>query len=155
MMSKQRPNGAHQQQGWVGKLFLWTFAVIGFVTVLVLGTITWLEGSAEPIASPTVSNRASGLTAGSKAVTLTPTLQAQFDRSCNICHGQGGTGAPLVGDTAAWQPRLDQGSKLLMQHTIEGHGGMPPMGMCMECSDTEFKAFIEYMAKAELTEECE
>ena len=35
-----------------------------------------------------------------------PALRALFDRSCKNCHGVAGNGAPLVGQTSAWAPRI-------------------------------------------------
>jgi cytochrome c5 len=56
------------------------------------------------------------------------------------------SGAPLTGDTAAWQPRMQQGMDTLLQHVVEGFGGMPPLGLCFECDEQQFEALIEFMA---------
>ena len=58
-----------------------------------------------------------------RAQTLTPAdaaLASVYDRSCKTCHAVTGTGAPLTGDTAGWQPRMDQGMDLLVDHVITG-----------------------------------
>lgn len=85
-----------------------------------------------------------------------PTLDAEqrlvYERSCATCHGRPGTGAPAAGDTAAWAPRVEQGLPALLDHTINGYGGMPPMGLCMECGQDQLIAFIEYMAGVECDE---
>lgn len=75
-----------------------------------------------------------------------PEIMALYNRSCISCHRSGAGGAPRTGDTAAWQPRLEQGLDLLLEHTIAGYKGMPPMGMCMDCNEDQFVALIEYMA---------
>ncbi|MBE0763098.1 cytochrome c5 family protein, partial [Escherichia coli] len=49
------------------------------------------------------------------------------------------SGAPLTGDAAAWAPRLAQGIDTLLDHSINGYKGMPPMGMCMQCSEEQFR----------------
>lgn len=83
------------------------------------------------------------------AVKLTPTQQELFDRTCKSCHGVAGTGAPGIGDQDAWADRNEQGLETLVDHTINGYGGMPPMGLCMECTQDEFVAFISYMSGLE------
>lgn len=69
-----------------------------------------------------------------------------YQRSCRSCHVLSTSGAPLTGDTAAWQPRMEQGMDTLLQHVIEGFGGMPPLGLCFECDEQQFQALIEFMA---------
>lgn len=90
--------------------------------------------------------------AAAVATRLTPTEQARFDASCAACHGVPGTGAPAPGDTAAWSSRNAQGLDTLLDHTINGYGQMPPMGLCMDCSQEEFIAFISYMSGLECDE---
>jgi cytochrome c5 len=75
-----------------------------------------------------------------------PATMALYNRSCISCHGNGAGGAPRTGDRAAWQPRLEQGRDALLDHTIGGYKGMPPMGMCMDCEADQFIALIEYMS---------
>ena len=38
----------------------------------------------------------------------------------------------------------------LLDHTIDGYKAMPPMGMCMDCSEEQFIALIEYMTGSTL-----
>ena len=71
-----------------------------------------------------------------------------YNQSCIACHASGAAGAPKKGDAAAWKPRLAQGMDTLLKHTKEGINAMPPKGMCMDCSDDEFKALINYMSVA-------
>ena len=72
-----------------------------------------------------------------------------YDRSCRLCHGVEGSGAPLTGDVEAWAPRLEQGSRVMMEHTIRGYNGMPPLGMCPDCDQQEFRALIDFMSTGE------
>jgi len=84
-----------------------------------------------------------------QAQTLTPSdasLASVYDRSCKTCHSVAGTGAPLTGDTAGWQPRMDQGMDVMVDHVITGFGGMPPFGFCMDCDADQFEALIQFMA---------
>ena len=70
---------------------------------------------------------------------------AVYSASCAACHGTGVAGAPKVGDSAAWAPRVAQGMDTLMSHAINGLNAMPPKGTCATCSDDEIKAAVEYM----------
>jgi len=84
-----------------------------------------------------------------QAQTLIPAdaaLASVYDRSCKTCHSVVGTGAPLTGDAAGWQPRMDQGMDVMVDHVITGFGGMPPFGFCMDCDADQFEALIQFMA---------
>lgn len=78
-----------------------------------------------------------------------PALAEVYNRSCRSCHAQGAAQAPLTGDATAWGPRLDQGMETLLNHTINGYQGMPPMGMCFDCSEVQFEALIRFMGRGE------
>ncbi len=95
---------------------------------------------------------APGSTAAKAVADADPDTMALYNRSCISCHRGGAGGAPRTGDVAAWQPRLEQGAEVLLDHTISGFQGMPPMGMCMDCNEDQFLALIEYMAGAKLTQ---
>jgi cytochrome c5 len=84
------------------------------------------------------------------AASLSPELQQRYDSSCRTCHGVPGTGAPQTGDAAAWASRLTQGREVLLGHVINGYQKMPPMGLCMECTEEEFLALTEHMAGSTL-----
>lgn len=85
---------------------------------------------------------------------LTPdTTAGQWARSCGLCHANGNGGAPLVGDEAAWRPRLAAGEATLLKHTLEGLGAMPPLGYCMDCTEADFRALIQFMLPATLRAE--
>ena len=71
-----------------------------------------------------------------------------YNQSCIACHASGAAGAPKKGDAAAWQPRLAKGAETLLKNTKEGINAMPPKGMCMDCTDAEFNALIQYMSGA-------
>ena len=77
-------------------------------------------------------------------------LAQVYDSSCKLCHTNPASGAPLVGDHKAWAPRVAQGADTLLDHTINGYQGMPPMGMCMQCDEDQFTALIEFMSGAKL-----
>jgi len=68
-----------------------------------------------------------------------------YGSTCFACHDTGAAGAPMVGDTAAWAPRIEQGVDTLISHAISGIRGMPPRGTCADCSDEEIAATVKVM----------
>lgn len=94
----------------------------------------------------------SGSTASSAApatvavISADPAVQKIYDTTCKSCHGIPASGAPQAGDKAAWAPRVAQGKDVVIDHAINGFKGMPPMGMCPQCSEKDFVALIEMMS---------
>lgn len=78
---------------------------------------------------------------------LSAALRSSYQRSCAICHENPAAGAPLTGDRQQWAPRLKQGQATLLSHTVNGYQKMPPLGLCMECSEADFVALINYMSR--------
>jgi len=71
------------------------------------------------------------------------------ETKCNMCHAAGVAGAPKLGDNAAWAPRIAKGIDALYKSGIEGFGAaMPAKGMCMDCSDDEIKAAVDFMVES-------
>lgn len=73
-----------------------------------------------------------------------------YNAACNVCHGNGVGGAPIVGDAAAWAPRIAQGMDTLKGHAINGFTGsaitpMLPKGGSVHLSDQEVMDAVEYM----------
>ena len=82
----------------------------------------------------------------SSAVAFAGAAPEKYQKSCFACHSSGAAGAPKTGDVAAWQPRMEKGMDVLVQSVKTGLNGMPPTGLCADCSDAEYQALIEYMA---------
>lgn len=68
-----------------------------------------------------------------------------YQGKCFACHGTGAAGAPVLGQADAWAARIDKGMDTLVKHAVEGFNAMPPMGTCMDCSEAEIRAVVEYM----------
>jgi len=101
-------------------------------------------------------NKASNAGAEQHSRTLTPVqpeIAAIYNRSCRNCHTIAATGAPLTGDVAGWSPRLEKGMNTLVDNVVNGFGGMPPFGMCMDCDLDQFEALVDFMATAEVSQE--
>ena len=85
-----------------------------------------------------------------KQVTLSPSLQKTYDTSCKTCHEDAASGAPRTGDAKAWAAPLTHPKAVLIDHVMNGYKKMPPMGMCMHCTEADFATLTEFMAGAEL-----
>ncbi len=68
-----------------------------------------------------------------------------YNSKCMICHASGTAGAPKIGSPDDWAPRLENGLDALYSNAINGLNGMPAKGLCMDCSDDELKASVDYM----------
>ncbi len=67
---------------------------------------------------------------------------------CQGCHNVGVGGAPKYGDKAAWASRIKRGMDDLLKVAKAGKGMMPPKGTCMDCTDDELRAVIQYMMES-------
>lgn len=86
-----------------------------------------------------------------------PTAQANaalsgaevYDQVCSVCHAAGLTGAPMLTDAAAWEPRIAQGRDVMREHVLNGFQGqtgvMPPKGGRVDLSDEQVVAAMQYM----------
>jgi cytochrome c5 len=74
--------------------------------------------------------------------------KATYDTKCFACHNTGVAGAPKLGDKAAWESRIASGMDAMLAIAIQGKGAMPPKGTCMDCSDDDLTAAIQYMVDA-------
>ncbi len=69
-----------------------------------------------------------------------------YSSTCTTCHSTGAAGAPKFGDAAGWADRIAKGLDELYGSALNGFKGMPPKGLCMDCSDDEIRAAVDYMA---------
>ena len=70
-----------------------------------------------------------------------------YNSACMACHVSGAGGAPIVGDIAAWQPRIAVGMAALYDSGVNGVPGTSMMakGGCMSCSDEEIKGAVDFI----------
>ena len=72
-----------------------------------------------------------------------------YNQACVACHGAGIGGAPTVGQSVDWGPRVAQGTNVLQDHVINGYQGdagyMPPKGGRIDLSDQEIISAMDYM----------
>lgn len=65
--------------------------------------------------------------------------------NCKVCHAQGINGAPIIGNTKMWEPRLNKSIEELAANAAAGFGLMPAKGGNDSLSDDEITAAVEFM----------
>ena len=68
-----------------------------------------------------------------------------YVNACATCHSIGLAGAPKFADASTWGVRPDKGIAALTMSVKNGLNGMPPKGMCMDCSEDELSSAVQYM----------
>lgn len=112
--------------------------------------------SAEPVAS-VQPEPAQSATADSKpdstdantAVAADIPGEKTYQKTCVLCHGSPGMGAPVLGNKDDWAPRIAQGKDTLYLHAKEGYvgekGAMPAHGGNPNLDEEALKAAVDYM----------
>jgi cytochrome c5 len=136
-------------------------AVAGFFLVTVIGiillvsfvTTTKLTGagtdsqSAEAVAARLKPVADAGFTLkDANAPKVLQAAEAVYTAICAACHTSGAAGAPKLGDSAAWAPRIGQGYETLVKHAIQGIRAMPAKGGNPDLDDIEVARAVVYMA---------
>lgn len=67
-----------------------------------------------------------------------------YDKYCHVCHQTGVSEAPLFASDQ-WDERVEKGADVLLENSKKGFNLMPPMGTCLDCSDEELQASIDYL----------
>lgn len=72
-----------------------------------------------------------------------------YNGACMACHSTGAGGAPKLGDAAAWVDRIAKGNDALYDSGVNGvpGTGMIAKGGCMNCSDEEINAAVDYIVE--------
>lgn len=71
-----------------------------------------------------------------------------YAAKCAMCHSSGAKGVPRIGDIADWNPRIEKGNDALYARMISDFKGHPSKGLCMDCSDGELKAAVDYLIQS-------
>jgi cytochrome c5 len=79
-------------------------------------------------------------------VKLDARLAGIYASTCQTCHQNPATGAPQTHNLAEWKPRLAQGDAVLLDHIVNGFGGMPPLGQCIECTADDLAVLMRFMS---------
>ena len=102
----------------------------------------YIAGESEPEAAPAPAPAAD---AAATAAAGPKSGDQVYNSNCVACHGTGAAGAPKLGDTVAWAPRIAAGMDSLLANATNGLKAMPPKGLCMTCSEAELQGAVEYM----------
>jgi len=70
-----------------------------------------------------------------------------FKVQCTACHTSGAAGAPKIGDTAAWAPRIATGLETLVNSAMKGKNAMAAQGGG-DFTDIEVARAVVYIANA-------
>jgi cytochrome c5 len=70
-----------------------------------------------------------------------------YKKQCMACHQNGLLGAPLLGDKAAWAPRIAKGKETLYMHSAQGFNKMNAQASA-EVSVAQVHAAVDYMIAA-------
>lgn len=68
-----------------------------------------------------------------------------FNKNCKVCHAQGISGAPIIGNKVMWENRIKQGIPTLLEHATSGYGLMPAKGGNTDLADEDVEKAIRYM----------
>ncbi len=68
-----------------------------------------------------------------------------YTAACSACHAVGVSGAPKFKSATDWAPHIAKGMDTLYSNAINGFNAMPAKGLCMDCSDAEVDAAVDYM----------
>lgn len=72
--------------------------------------------------------------------------EADYKKACAACHDAGVSGAPKLGDKAAWAPRIAKGMPALYETSLKGKPGtamMPKGGSQLD--EAALKSTVDYM----------
>lgn len=70
-----------------------------------------------------------------------------YNTYCMACHMTGASDAPILGNVDQWTPRIANGMDAMYSNAINGIGAMPPRGICMDCSDEDIQATVDYIVE--------
>ena len=70
-----------------------------------------------------------------------------YESNCKVCHANGLLNAPILGDKAAWEPRLAKGKETLYMHSAQGFNKMPAQAV-NGVTEAQVKAAVDYMLAA-------
>ena len=77
-----------------------------------------------------------------------------YERACSTCHLEGQAGAPRITDSSNWYLRLKtKGISVFYRHAIHGFNNMPLKGGCVNCSNSDIEAAVDYLVTEALTRE--
>ena len=154
IMSDQHQE-AHTGPVKTPKQFL-TVVVLSFVVpiFIIIGLVNYVTAASKPAAGASNPAEATaeriqkvGAIQVKDANRVAKTGEEVFKAQCSACHATGAAGAPKLGDSAAWGPRIKTGYAALVNSALKGKNAMGPQGGG-DHSDYEIGRAVVYMANA-------
>ena len=71
--------------------------------------------------------------------------QQIYQANCKVCHAQGISGAPILGNQKMWAGRADKGLDALVASAINGTGLMPAKGGNDELREEDIAKAVGYL----------
>lgn len=106
----------------------------------------YIAGESEPPADMASAPAAEAVAASDSGAAAAPKSGEDiYNTNCLACHATGAAGAPKTGDAAAWAPRIAAGMDTMLANATNGLNAMPPMGLCMSCSEAELQSAIDFI----------
>ena len=131
-------------------------ALAFLVPITVIGLLSQLVTSAPPTRDSDAARKLRIAPVGTvdvvdpNAVRVALSGEQVFMQVCKTCHEAGLAGAPKMGDTAAWAPRIAEGADTLFSHAIGGYTGktgmMPARGGNPDLADDDVQRAVVYIA---------
>jgi len=124
--------------------FLATFLVLG---INASASEDALKKRIAPVGSVCIEGQdcANAVAATTPTTSSSRTGEQVYANACMTCHSIGLAGAPKFADATTWGMRPDKGLAALTMSVKNGLGGMPPKGLCMDCSDDELSSAVQHM----------
>ncbi len=108
-----------------------------------------LEERIKPVGQVRVDDKDAQQATSTKAQKGASRGKEIYQDKCFACHGAGIAGAPKLGDKKSWDMRMKKGMQKVLEIVIAGTAtGMPPKGTCMDCSEADLRATINFMMSA-------
>ena len=106
-----------------------------------------IEERIKPVGQSCLVGDSSCASAGAVVASAPRSGEEVYNAACVACHASGAAGAPIYGDVAAWSDRIAKGTDVLHDSGVNGLAGtgMIAKGGCMNCSDEEVIAAVDYM----------
>lgn len=67
-----------------------------------------------------------------------------YNETCSVCHNEGKSGAPVLGNKVAWDTLVSKNFDVLVENTMKGKNH-PKKGGCKQCTTGEVIAAIKYI----------
>lgn len=105
-----------------------------------------------PVGEVCMAGDACATTALATASSGPRTAEDIYNTFCMACHVTGAANAPILGNTDMWAERISKGKEALYQSVfngieVDGVYVMPVNGLCLNCSEEELMATVDYMVE--------